>query len=155
MVQIRAFHPDDAPTLLTLFRDTIRRVNARDYSPGQIRAWASDEIDAAEWAARFAGRFVAVAESGGRIVGFAELETDGHIDRFYVSADHQRLGVGRALLGAIAEEARRLGIGRLFTEASVTARPFFERQRFEILAPQVVVSRGVEFRNDRMSRRLA
>ena len=155
MVQIRPFYPDDAPKLLALFRDTIRRVNARDDSPVQIRAWAPDEIDAAAWAARFAGRFVAVAESGGQVVGFAELEADGHIDRFYVSADHQRLGVGRALLDALAREARRLGVRRLFTEASITARPFFESQGFDVLAPQVVVLRGVEFRNDRMSRQLA
>jgi putative acetyltransferase len=155
MVQIRSFRPNDAPVLLALFRDTIRRVNARDYSPEQIRAWVPDEIDAAEWAARFAGRFVAVAELRGRVVGFAELEADGHIDRFYVSADHQRLGVGRALLDAIVGEARRLGVRRLFTEASITARPFFTSQGFDVLAPQVVVARGVAFRNDRVSRELA
>jgi putative acetyltransferase len=154
MVRIRSFRADDAPALLALFRDTIRRVNAQDYSPEQIRAWASDEIDLAAWTARFAGRFVAVAESGGRAVGFAELEQNGQIDRFFVSADHQRLGVGRALLAAIVEEARRLGIRRLFTDASITARPFFEGQGFEVLTPQTVVLRGVEFRNDRMSREL-
>ncbi len=156
-MRIRAFHPDDAEALLALFRETIRRVNARDYSPEQIRAWASDEIDAASWADRFDGRFVAVAETepNGRVVGFAELETDGHIDRFFVSADHQRLGVGRALLGAIVEEARRRGVGRLFTEASITARPFFESQGFAVLAPQTVIARGVEFHNFRMARPLA
>ena len=154
MVQVRAFQPGDAPTLLALFRDTIRRVNVRDYAPEQIRAWASDEINAAEWAARFAGRFVGVAEFGGRVVGFAELEADGHIDRFYVSADHQRRGVGRALLEAILAEARRAGVRRLFTEASITARPFFESQGFVVLTPQVVVSRGVEFSNYRMERQL-
>lgn len=77
MTGIRAFHPDDAPTLLALFRDTVRRVNARDYSPEQIEAWASDEIDVDGWSARFVGRFVVVAELGGQVVGFAELETAG------------------------------------------------------------------------------
>ncbi|HEY8502973.1 MAG TPA: GNAT family N-acetyltransferase, partial [Gemmataceae bacterium] len=101
MVTVRAYRPEDAPALLDLFRDTIRRVNSRDYSPEQIRAWASDEIDPGQWAARFAGRFAAVAELGGEIAGFAELEPDGHIDRFYVSADHQRRGVGRALMAAL------------------------------------------------------
>jgi putative acetyltransferase len=140
---------------LALFLDTIRRVNSRDYSPGQIRAWASDEIAPAEWAARFAGRFVAVAESSGQIAGFAELEPDGHIDRFYVSADRQRQGVGRALLRAVVEEAVGQGIVRLFTEASITARPFFEREGFAVRTPQVVVCRGVRFINYRMERRLA
>ena len=38
MVSLRPFRPDDAPVLLTLFRDTIRRVNSRDYNPDQIAA---------------------------------------------------------------------------------------------------------------------
>lgn len=155
MVRIRSIQPGEAPLLLELFRETIRRVNARDYSPEQIAAWASDEIDEAAWEGRFAGRFVAVAEWDGQLAGFAELEPDGHLDRFYVSADHQRRGVGRALLDAVEEEARRLGIGRLVVEASITARPFFEAGGFAVLSPQVVLLRGVEFRNDRMARPLA
>jgi putative acetyltransferase len=153
-MRLRPFGPEDAPALLTLFRDTIRRVNSRDYDPEQVRAWASDEIDPEAWASRFAGRFVVVAEVGSQIAGFAELERDGHIDRFYVSADHQRQGVGRAMLDALVGEAQRRGIGRLFTEASLTAQPFFERQGFAADAAQTVVHRGVAFRNVRMSRPL-
>ena len=152
MIRIRSLQPEDCLLLLDLFRATIRQVNVRDYSPEQIQVWASADIDEAEWAARFAGRFVAVAELGGRIAGFAELEANGHIDRFYVSADHQRLGVGRALLGAVVEEADRLGVSRLVVEASITARPFFESQGFMVLAPQEVPCRGVSFRNYRMER---
>ena len=155
MVSLRPFRPDDAPVLLTLFRDTIRRVNCRDYSPAQIAAWASDDIDPDEWATRFAGRFVVVAEDAGRLAGFAELEANGHIDRVYVSADYQGQGVGRALLAEVVAEARRLGLVRLLVEASITARPFFESQGFAVLAPQVVVCRGVEFVNYRMERMLA
>ena len=103
----------------------------------------------------FAGRFVVVAEDAGRLAGFAELEANGHIDRVYVSADHQGQGIGRALLAEVVAEARRLGLVRLFVEASITARPFFESQGFAMLAPQVVVCRGVEFVNFRMERMLA
>jgi putative acetyltransferase len=152
MVTLRTYRPDDAPALLTLFRDTIRRVNSRDYSPDQIRAWASDEIDPQAWADRFAGRFVAVADEAGRAVGFSDLEASGHVDRLYVSADHQGRGVGRLVLSVVVAEAQRLGIARLFTEASITARPFFESQGFVVLTPQVVTLRGVEFVNYRMER---
>ena len=155
MITLRAFRSEDAPALLALFRDTIRRVNCRDYSPEQIAAWASDEIDTAIWFGRFNDRFVPVAEESGRPVGFAELEANGHIDRVYVSADYQRRGIGRMLLAAIVTEARRLGINRLFTEASITARPFFESQGFAVLSPQLVKCRGVEFVNYRMERPLA
>ena len=152
---MRPYRPDDAPALLGLFRDTIRRVNSRDYSPAQIAAWASDDIDTVAWAGRFTGRFVPVAEEGGRLVGFSDLEADGHIDRVFVSADHQGRGIGRQLLAAVVAEARRIGLARLFTEASITARPFFEAQGFAVLAPQVVTCRGAEFVNYRMERVLS
>jgi putative acetyltransferase len=155
VVTLRPYRPDDAPALLTLFRDTVRRVNSRDYSPAQVAAWASDDIGTARWFARFSGRFVPVAEQAGRPVGFAELEPDGHIDRAYVSADHQGQGIGRRLLSAVVAEGRRVGLVRLSTEASITARPFFEARGFTVLAPQVVTLRGVEFVNYRMELLLA
>ena len=96
-----------------------------------------------------------MAEESGCPVGFAELESDGHIDRVYVSADHQRRGIGRQLLAAVEAEARCVGLARLFTEASITARPFFEAQWFTVLVPQVVRCRGAEFINYRMERILA
>jgi GNAT superfamily N-acetyltransferase len=89
-----------------------------------------------------------------RLAGFAELEPNGHIDRVYVSADHQGQGVGRALIAKIVAEARRLGLVRLFVEVSITARPFFESQGFTVVTPQTVVCRGVEFVNYRMERML-
>ena len=154
MVTLRPYRPDDAPAPLALFRDTIRRVNSRDYSPTQIGAWSSDDIDTDAWFGRFTGRFVPVAEEAGRLVGFAELEANGHIDRLYVSADHQRRGIARQLLAAVVAEAQHVGIPRLFAEASITARPFFEAQGFSVQATQLVRLRGVEFVNYRMEREL-
>ena len=77
MIAVREYRSADAAPLLALFRDTVRRVNFRDYSPEQISAWASDDIDPVAWAGRFTGRYVAVADDTGRPVGFAELEPDG------------------------------------------------------------------------------
>lgn len=152
MFTLRPYTPADAPALMALFRDTIRRVNVRDYTEEQVRAWAPDEIEPVRWASRFAGRFVVVAEAEGRPVGFAELEADGHIDRFYVSADHQGIGVGRAMIEAVIAEGQRLGLPRLFAEVSITARPFFERTGFVVLAEQTVTVRGVGLTNCRMER---
>ncbi len=155
MATLRPYRPDDAPALLALFRDTIRRVNCRDYTPGQIAAWASDDIDPGRWADRFVGRFVVVAEDAGRPAGFAELEPSGHIDRVYVSADHQRQGIGRVMLTAVLAEARRRGLRRLWSEVSITARPLFEAQGFVVLAAQTVSLRGQEFINYRMEQVLS
>ena len=154
-MQIRNYRPEDLAPIVALFRETVRRINRRDYSEEQVRAWAPDVIDVGAYAARFVGRFAVVAEDGGRVVGFTDLEGDGHVDRFYVHADHQRRGIGRAMMGAVEAEARRLGCDRLSAEVSLTARPFFERRGFSVLCEQVVAIRGVELVNYRMAKRLS
>ena len=64
-------------------------------------------------------------EESGKILGFAELEDDGHIDYFYCDHEHQRRGVGSRLYEAIEKEARRRAIQRLHAAVSVTAKAFF------------------------------
>ena len=152
-VRLRRFRLDDAPALIALFRDTVRRVNSRDYTPEQIAAWAPDEVDPKRTEV-LADRYTIVAEEGDMIVGFTDLEPDGHIDRFFVHADRQGVGVGRAMMAELAAEAGRAGLRRRFAEVSVTARPFFERQGFVVSAEQVVTVRGVGLTNYRMERTL-
>jgi putative acetyltransferase len=153
-MQARRFRAEDAAAIVALFRDTIRRVNRKDYSAEQVRAWAPDEIDVASWAEKLANRYSVVVELDGVILGFGDIEDDGHLDHLFVHADHQGGGVGRLLLNVLEAEAHRCGIGRLFTEASITARPFFEHCGYALIAKQVVVCRGVEFVNFRMDKRL-
>ncbi len=150
-IRLRPFHPADVPALFALFRGTVHRVNSRDYSPEQVRAWAPDEINPTRWAT-LADRFAVVAEIGDQQVGFADLEPDGHIDRFFVHADHQGCGVGGTIMRALVAEATRTGLTRLFAEVSITARPFFERHGFTVLMEQQVVVRGVALTNFRMER---
>ena len=88
----------------------------------------------------------------GQLLGFADLEPDGHLDHLFVHKDHQRRGIGTLLLTAIEAIARREAIPVLRTEASLTARPFFEAHGFALLAEQTVRVRGVAFVNFRMAK---
>lgn len=99
-------------------------------------------------------RLTLVAEEGGEVVGFAELEEDGHLDMLYLRKDAVRRGVGQRLYRAVEQEARGQGLGRIFTEASVTARPFFERQGFRVTQAQTVLVRGVSLTNFAMEKYL-
>ena len=153
-LHIRPYRASDLEAVLALFQDTVRRVNRRDYGPEQIAAWAPDSLDRDRWAARLAASRTLVAELGPTLVGFSNLETDGHLDLLYVSADHQGLGIGTALVGALAEQARAWGLDRLVTEASITARAFFEARGFHLVATQEVARRDATFRNYRMVREL-
>ena len=98
--------------------------------------------DACRWAERQSTRKTYVAVIAGKIVGFAELEKSGHIDGFYCHTDHQRCGVGRALLRRVKTEAHRQGNQKMSADVSITARPFFEHQGFRLVREQEVTLRG-------------
>ena len=72
----------------------------------------------------------------------------------YVHPDFHRRGVARALLEHIEDSARTLGLRRLYTESSITARPVFETQGFRVIVPQLVTMRGESMTNYRMEKRL-
>ena len=82
--RIRDYEQADAPAIARLFYETVRSVNRADYSEEQVEAWAPAIPDAGEWHDRMAGRKTLVAEEGGEVVGFCELEEDGHLDMLYV-----------------------------------------------------------------------
>ena len=145
-MEIRNYKRDDAAEIVRLFYETVRSVNRSDYSREQVEAWAPEIPDVDEWRQRMAARKTLVAEEG-KIVGFAELEEDGHLDMLYVRSDAIGLGVGGLLYRAIEDEAQALRLGRIFTEASITARPFFGRQGFRVMREQTVWRRGVRLTN--------
>ena len=148
--EVRGATAGDAPAVADLFYYTILNVNVGDYTGDQVEAWAGPAPDAGLWRGRIAGHggrrmFVATADE--EIVGFAELEEDGHLDTLYVHHEHQGRGIASALLDRIEAEARRLGLVRLYTEASITAEPFFRARGFSVVRPQLVELRGHTFRN--------
>jgi putative acetyltransferase len=144
----------DVAAAIDLFRASVRGVAQRDYSPDQIAAWAPDEIDRARWSARIVGRDAFVVEMDRRLLGFCELEADGHLDMMFVHPDWQRRGIATALLEYAERAARQRELVRLFTEASLTARPFFERRGFQSIARQTVFLRGQSLVNYRMAKDL-
>ena len=155
-MQVREATRADAFQIVRLFHDTIHTVNRRDYTPEEINAWSPAVPDADAWAERkFPTRTTFVADNDGTIAGFGELEGSGHIDCFYCHHQYQRRGVGSAIFRRIEDKARTLGLARLFTEASITARPFFESHGFAVVKRQTVVRRGVELTNFVMEKTLS
>ena len=152
--RIRYYEAGDALQVVQLFYETVRSVNRADYSEEQVQAWAPEVPDPEAWHARMADRRTLVAESGGEVVGFVELEEDGHLDMLYLRKDAVGRGVGSLLYRAVEREAREQGLGRIFTEASVTARPFFERRGFRVVREQTLARRGVELTNFAMEKSL-
>ena len=151
-MKIRLFHEQDAEQIAQLFQQTVREVNSCDYSLAQVKAWAPDNIYWRNWAKIGAERFTYVADDHGIIAGFGELEVNGHIDCFYCHKNYQRMGIGSQIYQAIEAKAQELVINRLYTEASITAKPFFLNMGFSIIKKQQVQRRGETFVNYAMEK---
>lgn len=153
-MEIRRWQPGEEASIWEVYSAATRRVVSQDYTPEQVARWAPEEPDWTAWAERLAQVNPFVAIVSGRVAGFAELEPDGHIDRFYTHPDFHRQGVGTALLEAILEAARSLGLQRLFAEVSTTGVDFFLARGFtmeEERRPLVCGAPAIQFL---MSRRL-
>lgn len=153
-MRIRQVKRADIPHISRLYYDTVHRVNARDYTPEQIVAWAPRVYTNTFWQRRFRSYRVFVADDGGVIIGFAELTRMGEIDCFYVHHAHQRRGVGAALMTRIESEARGLGRTRLLADVSLTAEPFFRRMGFMVVRRQIKIYRNRAFKQAVMEKRL-
>ena len=154
-VLVREFRTGDEPALWDVFYSSIHGLASADYTPEQIDAWASGAPDMAKWAERMQSIAPFVAEREGRIVGYGDVQADGYIDHFYVSPSVARSGVGSALMVRIHGTASLRGTSSLYSNVSITARPFFEKWGFVVESPQTVFIRGVSFTNFRMSKELA
>ena len=147
---IRRYHPRDFPDVVEVFLRSVSEVAAKDYNEAQTRAWA--QIDEQRWMVRLSHAWTFVACYQDELAGFITLERDGHLDLLFVHPDYQRQKTATALLNRLESQARAQNIATLFSEASITARPFFERHGFKVMAKQTVALRGEEFVNYRMQK---
>ena len=154
LFSIKAYEPADAQATIEIFLRAVREVASKDYNPAQIAAWAKvDDIDV--WAQWRASRPTWLVMNGSVAIGFADLKADGCLDMMFVHPDHQGKGVASLLLTTVEAAARNQELPRIFTEASLTARPFFERRGFVVVAEQQVEKRGQTLANFRMEKTLA
>ena len=142
-MQLRPYRTADCAELAALFFNTVHTVNAKDYTPAQLDAWADGQVDLAAWDKSFLAHRTLVAEDAGRIVGFADMDASGYLDRLYVHRDFQRRGAAAALCGALEAAVP----GPWTTHASITARPVFEARGYRVVRAQQVERHGVPLTN--------
>jgi len=138
---------------MSVFLRSVRGVASRDYDAGQIAAWA--QVDRDVWSYRRLDRPTWVALIDDVIAGFIDLESSGHIDMLFVDPACQRRGVASALLDTVENAAHVQRLAVLDTDASITARPFFEKHGFRVVRSQDVALRGQRLTNFRMEKRFS
>jgi len=152
-ITIRPFSPSDLQELIALFHDAVNAINIRHYSQEQINAWTA--IDIERWKTTLAKNIAFVAQIDGIIVGFIDMTHEGYLDRLYIHKDYQARFVALRLLKKIEQTARDLGLKKLTTDCSITAKLPAERMGFVVVKEQTVVCHGVSMTNYVMEKKLS
>jgi len=146
---IRKYKTGDEKFIAQIYHDAIYQLAAGDYRQEELDAWANPplDLDDVKHKRRCELKQPFVNERQGRIVGFMELDPNGHIDCTYVDPAHARMGVMSEIMEEVKNEALRKDIPKLFAEVSKTARPFFECHGFIWIRDNTVNVRGVSLDN--------
>src|SRR5687768_188786 len=98
-IRIRLYRSEDAEAVSSLIRSTMRISNSSDYPMEKLQP-LMDYFSPAKVDELNQDRSCFVAEHEDRIVGTAALEGDNLVT-FFVDPDHQRRGIGAALLRSV------------------------------------------------------
>jgi putative acetyltransferase len=151
---VRDFRLGDEAALQSVFHSAVHMTAAGSYTPEQIDAWAPRQIDMSAWSRRMQELRPFVAESSGRILGYADLQANGYIDHFFVAGPSARQGVGTLLMNHILNAARQRHFKTLTSDVSRNAQPFFQKFGFEVVEQKSPRVRGVVVPNARMQKTL-
>lgn len=149
-----SYSPNKATQIAKLFHQSVHAIDPKYYSAQQKEAWAPSPPDISKWKVRLDKTKPLLAMLNGQVVGFMELEQDGHIDCAYTHPGYQNIGVASALYNCILAQAKAKNIKRLYVEASIVAKPFFERRGFALIQQNTVTLRGQTLSNFSMEKLL-
>ena len=146
-MQIIEYDEQYVREIAELFHNTTRAIASKDYTDQEINAWAGKTIDYDKWQNRLKLKHPFLAIKDSHVVGFAELEKDGHKDCFYVHKDYQKQSIEKSLMKKIKIEAKKNKIQKLFAEVSITAKPFFLAAGFQTIRSNIAIKGNQKLRN--------
>ncbi|KGO14752.1 GNAT family N-acetyltransferase [Clostridium botulinum] len=146
-MNIRMYQSEDCREIVELFYNTVHSINSRDYNNAQLDVWAPKEIDIDSWDKSFSQHYSIVAEENDVIIGFGDLDATGYLDRLYVHKDYQGIGVATTIANELERYAQENHISIVTTNTSITAKPFFKRQGYEVVKEQFVERNGQFLKN--------
>lgn len=132
-MQIRLARDEDYAAIARLHRQTIRQVNAKDYSPAQIRAWSARP--SAKRLRKSAAEYKRwVATVNGKVVGYADHDYEGNFAGLYMHKDYMGQGIGSRLLKTTEDSMKKMGFKTSKLTATITAKEFYKKQGYKVLA---------------------
>lgn len=149
---IRTYIPGDHIAIAEIFPRAVHEIGSSIYSEAQCEAWSGKEPNPDHWEHRCERKRPYVFVMNNKVVGFCELDPDGHIDCTYVHPDHKRKGIASQLVSHAIDAATLKGLSKVYVEASICAKPMFEKLGFNTIEEQTVQIRGIGLKNFKMER---
>ncbi|EJV69213.1 GNAT family N-acetyltransferase [Bacillus cereus] len=146
-IKIRTFQKEDLEQVLQLFYETVHTVNAQDYNTLQLQAWAPKRLNRESWLKSLEKNISYVADNNGVIVGFGDYNDEHYINRLLTHKDYQGKGIASYILQKLEKEVMKLEHRDIYTEASITAKPFFESKGYICIKEQNKQHNGQIFIN--------
>lgn len=146
MIVLRRGLPIDRLQIQRLHKNCVQRLIKESPSNGSFCTWiVGDKFSPLNFAKYITDSHFVVAEEGGRIVGFCQMDLvladkKGVIERLYVDVKVQKRGIGGLLMRAQMECARVIGLERVFLESVESAILFYLKQHFTLLQALVPLS---------------
>lgn len=128
MIEIRKAVKDDIEQFKEVAKTSIMEFCKDFYAPDQINALLGQFPEHDLYSKWIEERVLIVAESNGRIVGFAQYNPDiSHIEAVHVLPSYAFNGVGKRLVNKIEEIATSQGATKINLGSSLNAMSFYEK----------------------------
>jgi putative acetyltransferase len=153
---LRPFLKEDLELLAEILCASIETLTQDDYDEEQRAAWMAGVIeDDDSFLKRLSEQLTILVLEEGEPVGFASLRGKDELDLLYVHPAYVRQGYGTALVDALERLAGARGATTIITNASETARPFFEKRGYVGQSRNTVIIGGEWLANTVMRKDLA
>jgi putative acetyltransferase len=146
-MKIREATKNDILPITQLFYDTVNTINQKDYSKKQIAVWSESSRNIDYWLKCIQTQFFVVAEKDKLIIGFASLDNNACVDFMYVHTEYQNVGVATELLNVLESEAYKKAFVQIWSDVSITAKPFFLKKGFKEKEVYIKQLQDIEFEN--------
>lgn len=142
-IELRKYESTDCQAVTALFYRTVHVINAKDYAKAQLDVWAPNQVDLKAWNQTLQRNYSLVAVIDQKIVGFGDITQTGYLDHLFVHADYQRRGIATAICRCLEQVVEN----NITTQASITAKPFFEKRGYRVIKQQQVKRQGILLTN--------
>lgn len=132
-VTVRMFEERDADAVAEIQRETIRKINSRDYRDEIIEIWSQkDPKDYKNWK-KIESVFQVVAEVDDKVIGWGCLNLEeNEIKAVYVDPDYLGNGIGTKMIAKIEKKAKDEGLEKLKCFSTETALDFYKAKGYQV-----------------------